>query len=65
MARNETTHVEECAILIETFMKVKDRKARSKILRLAGQCAYFDGGGIISFGDVREQSARDRGPADL
>ena len=50
MEQKDDVHTDECLALLGSFMKVKDRKARAEIIKLAERCAYFDAGGIVVFG---------------
>ncbi|WP_456666462.1 hypothetical protein [Bradyrhizobium sp. USDA 3240] len=43
-------HSDECLALLASFMRVRDRKARAEIVKFAQRCAYFESGGIVSFG---------------
>lgn len=43
-------HSDECLVLLASFMRVRDRKARDEIVKFAQRCAYFGSGGIVSFG---------------
>ncbi|QOZ32343.1 hypothetical protein [Bradyrhizobium sp. CCBAU 53421] len=43
-------HSDECLALLASFMRGRDRKARAEIVRFAQRCAYFEPGGIVSFG---------------
>lgn len=40
---------DECLALLACFIKVKDRKARAAILRLAERYAHFDQIGVAAF----------------
>ncbi|PDT69815.1 hypothetical protein CO675_38165 [Bradyrhizobium sp. C9] len=48
-ARHEVSS-DECLVLLASFMRVRDRKARAEIVKLAQRCADFESGGIVSFG---------------
>ncbi|UPK38264.1 hypothetical protein IVB18_14030 [Bradyrhizobium sp. 186] len=37
-------------MLLATFMKVRDRKARAEIVKFAERCSHFDRGGVVAFG---------------
>ena len=41
---------DECLVLLASFMRVRDRKARAEIVKFAQRCADFEPGGIVSFG---------------
>jgi len=49
MDQRDDIYSDECLLLLATFMKVKDRKARAEIIKFAARCAHFDRGGIVTF----------------
>jgi hypothetical protein len=53
---DDDVYTDECLGLLSLFMKIKDRKARAEIIRFAERCVYFDGGGVVDFGQSRESS---------
>ena len=49
--RNERKRIDEAIRLVAAFMRVRDRKARAEIIKLAEQCAAVDPGeSIVRFG---------------
>lgn len=40
---------DEFQALFDAFMNVKDRKARTAIIKLAERCAHFGQAGLVSF----------------
>ena len=48
-ARDEVSS-DECLVLLASFMRVRDRKARAEIVKFAQRYADFKSGGIVSFG---------------